>query len=139
MINTELAKRRLEVAERFEQDATGERQGGLNLTVIEQYMVVDDGQDRWMILTENYDLAVETVVDEILTGDFEIPADDDEEMQWYDRLCTTTHPDVIYSQCGGGTLRNVNDLQDEGEDADTIRELFDALGEDYDEFIADES
>ena len=132
MTHIQVVRLRLAVAERVSPELHGRKQDGLQLQRVDQYTVVDDGQDRWLIKTEHYSDAVESVVSYILDGDLFLPDDPAEPVEWYNALCQESYEDCIYSRCGGGTLDDVFALN---VTENVVRELFEALGEDYAEYL----
>ena len=143
--------RRVEIAERVEREALRGTQDGLCVTRIDDYTVIDDGYNRWLASTEGYDNAVEEVVSEILEGDLRYDSDVDNEYEvvWYTHLCNACdpiHKDRIKiaerRNCGWNNLDAVAELEVSGESHEArqavYRELFDALGEDYDEWVAEQ-
>ena len=128
---------RLEIAERVQRDARGTK-GGLQFTDVDEWRVIDDGQDRWLCCIDDYDMAVEEIISDILEGDLKFDPDVNEyDVEWYTALCNTC--DCIHSKYGIRDLDAVSDLEVSGTSHDArtavYRELFDALGEDYDEWI----
>ena len=126
---------RIEIAERVEREALRGTQGGLRVSRIDDYIVIDDGTDRWVASTEDYDEAVEEVVSDILEGDLCLDSDVNEhDVEWYTALCNAC--DYIHSNCGRSDLQAVAELEVAGKSHDAqqavYRELFDALGETYD-------
>jgi len=131
--------RRIEIAEQFQRDARG-TQGGLQITDIDEWRVIDDGQDRWICCIDGYDAAVEEIISDILEGDLRFdPEVNEYEVEWYTALCNAVAS--IHSNYGRSDLDAVADLATgirNGDEKDALcRDLFDALGEDYDEWLAE--
>ena len=129
---------RIKIAERVEREALRGTQGGLRVNRIDDYVIIDDGTDRWIAYTEDYNEAVEEVVSDILEGNLRYNLDINEhDVEWYTALCNTC--DYIHSNCGWSDLQAVAELEVSGESHEAwqavYRELFDAIGEDYDEWI----
>ena len=69
----ELARQRLEAAEHIHEDFTGEvsEKGGISLETIGDFIVIDDGYDRWLARKEGYSDGIEVVIGELLDGAYD--------------------------------------------------------------------
>lgn len=100
----ETAQANIKVAEEIHQDLSGaKRQGGLTLTVIGDYVVVDDEQDRWLTTVDDYRHSLDCVISSALAGRYK--SDDDRSGMpvdmgdAYSDLCSTG---CMYSNIGSG-------------------------------------
>lgn len=125
-------KSRIELAEAVESDLNGSSRDGLRLTDIGDYVIVDDGQDRWTAARENFDEALESVIESVLDGS--INPDPDEGYQpAYDKLCTACG--CLYSNIG--SPHDIDSLIDEMEsDVIDMLAIFEALGIEDDDLPA---
>ena len=128
MNTIETAKKRIEMAEQVEQDLMGDRQGegGLSIRSVDEYLIVDDGMDRWLVRADDYEEAVRKILAEIIDSKRDDLLDDPAELgsAAYDDLCSATS--CIYSRIGGPSdLSDITDL----EISDELRqEIVEALG-----------
>jgi hypothetical protein len=132
----DMARKRTEMAEVVADDLHGKRQGGLDLTYVGDYTVIDDGVDRWVSRTASMEEAIDEVVGAILDGGFDSLLDDADELvaDAYACLCRAT--DSIYSREDPDS--DLSDIASLDVDAATRRGIVEALGieEEYEEYMA---
>lgn len=116
-------RERLELANSVERDLGGAERRGLDLTDIGDYVIVDDGHDRWIALRDQFDEALEDVIESVLDGS--MTPDPDENHRWaYDSLWRKCG--CLYSRIGSPS--DIYDLVAELECEDEMMlEIFDAL------------
>ncbi len=123
--------KRVKVAEEVMNDLGGKSRDGITLTQYGDYVMCDDGQDRWLTLSDDYSEALEEVVESVLEGKLENDGGD-----CYGELCSNCS--VLYSRIGSGNYNNdIDELRkmlEEGNDyakpldEETIEDIFRELG-----------
>lgn len=99
MTDIGLARLRLERAERYERDYTGQLQDGFRVETFGEYTVVDDGEDRWLVSSDDYAEGVEELVGDILDGKYDYCEGDGElQCEMYSNFCCSVG--CIYSRQG---------------------------------------
>lgn len=142
MTTIEDARIRLEAAEQIQEELAGNRpHNSLQIHFVGDYVVVDDGTlictnhaCRWLCTRWDWDYECEQLISRVLEGELKPdpgyhghPAD---AIEWYNELCGSC--DDIYCTLSNRDLQTVADLD---EDEEIIRELFDLLYADYDEWL----
>lgn len=121
---------RIERARRVEADLHGKREHGLSVWDVGDYRIIDDGQDRWVCLADDYDDAVLEIVGEILDGNHDSDNADDPhegiEFDAYSMLCGDVN--AIYSRTAQNDETSYQSLSEEVSDPDTLRKLVEELG-----------
>lgn len=122
----------LEVAEKLYKDFAGKkREGGLCLSFYVKYLIVDDGQDRWLGEVEDYQSALDDVCKKAMEGKY----GDDGISDAYSDLCSDCG--AMYSRIGTGEYNgNIGELVAElGKTLSrgTIGEICEELGIDLDD------
>ena len=117
--NIDTAEVRLDLAKE-----TNSEFRGMVSSFIAGYVVVDDGMDRWISTEEDFDLAMEGVVEDVLDGSL-VPDPDEGYQPAYDRLCAASY--ALYSRIG--SPNSIDDLIESLKcDHSDMLEIFEALG-----------
>ncbi len=103
---------------------------GITLSYYGDYVVCDDGQDRWLAPTEDYQSAVDTVLSRCLDKGCYLSDEDSEDRKAaYDDLCSDCP--ALYSNLGAGSYNvkksELFDLLAETIDEDTVAEVAERL------------
>lgn len=115
------AESRLEIAKRIAKELSGETRD-LSVRRMGEFTIVEDGQDRWIQHTEDYNVACENFLETVLEGGFD-RAEGYEDTDWYSYFCQECG--CVYSQIGSpSNKQSLIDELGEGEHADEILELF---------------
>jgi len=113
---------RLELARRIAKELKGKTQGGLTITNVADYIIVDDEQDRWIDSEDNFNESAEDFLNEVLGGKYD-RCEDYLDTDWYTDFCQANA--CIYSHTGMPS--DIDDLIDAIEE-EYIFEVFEALG-----------
>ena len=122
----DFVNQRMSAAERTKKELSGEKQGGLSLDVVGEYVVVQDGVDRWLVLAEDYEKGVSDLVGDIRDGEFDYAMNDEGELEYdtYTQLCQDVG--CIYSCVGSPS--NIDDIRDLDVTGEVLAEIFESLG-----------
>lgn len=116
-----LAEFRLEIAKKIAKELSGDTRD-LSVERMGEFTIVEDGQDRWIQLTEDYNEACELFLERVLEGEFD-RAECYEDTDWYSHFCNECS--CIYSQIGLPSSEAALIGAVEGDEyADEILELF---------------
>jgi hypothetical protein len=121
----DLAMTRITNAEIIEADLNGLAQDGLTIETIDEYAIVDDGQDRWLICYENLEAGIAEIVGDVLDGRYDHLAGDVPELRYtaYTDLCSLTS--CLYSRIGSPS--NIKDVAELEVSADVLSQIAEAL------------
>jgi hypothetical protein len=129
----DLVNHRISAADRTKKELSGEKQGGLFLEVVGEYVVVQDGVDRWLVLAEDYEEGVADLVGDILGGEFDYAINEEGELEYdtYTQLCQDVR--CIYSCIGSPS--NIDDVRDLEVTGEVLSEIFQSLGLEESDFV----
>lgn len=91
----DIARENLEIAESIWREFSGKKQGGIDLTFIGEYVVCDDGQDRWLATADDYQDGLNAVLASAIKGQY-----DKDDNDAYSDLCGECP--AMYSNIGSG-------------------------------------
>lgn len=124
--------KRIARAESIFADLSGNAKGydTITLSYYGDYVVCDDGQDRWLAPTEEYQSAIDTVLNRCLgKGRYMGDEDSEDRKAAYDDLCSDCP--ALYSNIGSGSYNSKKsellDLLAETLDEDTVAEVAERL------------
>lgn len=90
-----------EIATTLQSDYQGNVHGGLQLTEIDRYTIVDDGQDIWLALSTDFRNAVVKIIADAKSGKYDDCEPDEVQHYAYIDLCRESK--CIYSRSWGDT------------------------------------
>lgn len=131
----ETATNNLATANAILADLDGGRKSCLTITGYGEYVLVDDGSDRWIASEADFQESLDTVINAALDGVYD--ADDEGKKEAYDDLCYEC--DALYSRIGTGKynrdLPGLRDLLADCCDEDEIADLFREICEEVPEYV----